>query len=191
MSSFYLKQLKLAEDLEGAVICVRHLIQGDQGPPFVEMFLEPESPEFFWRCSNQVSLYPTRSKSLFAILNDDGKELYQSIKDLYLKSEPKKTFQTYSVCPQESGNWFADKTSKFWNEDFGVASIHSFENRIVLGKTASGEWFTTSPCIFIDTDEGWCFTRSGSFYKLETQMDYFECNHLMQNDLKNKERELV
>ena len=182
-STFYQKQLELVNEVGDSIVCLRHLL-GDPGEPIPTYFLKPDCEEYYRCCSEQVTMHPRYSQSLDEILNDAGKELYQKIKEKANNTIPKKEFEMYCIIPVRSGSWFSDQTSKYHG---GVkATFNSFENLAVWGKSEN-DYYQTSPCFFINVNEGWCYTKSGSFYKLKSELSYCEFHKIIQE---NQEKNL-
>lgn len=184
LSETYVKQLKLVDKISEHVVCLRPLVHGDQGDSIAYRFINPECPEYYWIASDQVSLYPFQSASLDDILSAAGKELFKAVSNEWenVKNNPKRVILSYAIVPVESGYWFADQQSKYWNELHGQASLHSFQNWAVLGKLQDGQWIQTSPCIFIDTTNGWCYTKSGNFYRIENESGIIETHQQIARD---------
>jgi hypothetical protein len=152
------------------IVLTNHL--SDPGEPIPKYYLNPDSLEYYACACYQVSMYPMTSKNdvnVLDILNESGKELYRCIQNKCQNEPPKNTLEMYSIRYVNSGSWFADETSHYYtdNPDSYKGSFNTFQNMIIHGKIKdTDEWMQTSPCIFVNEKEGWCFTKSGNHYKL-------------------------
>ena len=183
--SFHENHIELAKKLSNSphVLCTQHLIE--DGEPIPKYFLKPDSEEFYW-CSNyQFSIHPKNNNKLSDVLNEDGKVLYNNIRKLVLSSIPQKTIDVYTLEYVNSGSWFADQTSKYYlnANDKIKGAFNSFDNISIKGRIIGTKtWINTSPCIFVNIEEGWCFTKNGSIYKLLEHKTFLEIEDLMYSD---------
>lgn len=105
-----------------------------------------------------------------------GQGVYDDILKKVENREFKDTFISCSVDYSNSGSWFSDQNSKWYNkyeniEENCAGAFNTFYNICITGKLVNDKYCTTSPCIFycLPTAEsdGWCFTKSCSLYCLQ------------------------
>lgn len=156
-----------------------------------QTLLKSDSQEYYMFSSFQKTIIPinneseridTSSSSLEKILSDKGLIIYEHAKTLADMNDFKDEFIEYRFDRSNSGSWFGDENS-FWYDKQTMyekgtkGSFNTWNNINIIGKTKhSGEKFvTTSPCVFIihecneeegNEEKGWCYTFSGSLYKL-------------------------
>ena len=140
--------------------------------------LKKDSIEYYHLCISQVTIQPEDPNvPLKNILSDYGLMVYDYACNL-AKQPPKDEFTEYTLDRINSGSWFAEKESKYYNPDEPGGFFNSFNNVVVIGKTLKTEeksFTKTSPCLFVNTKEGWVYTKSGSLYKLSgKEYDYLE-----------------
>lgn len=133
---------------------------------------ERNSIEWYYSGSNQSFI---NVKSLGA-LNEKGRKLYDDVLLKVQNQDYKNEFVKFYTQRELSGSWYADPTSTFYDitnknnpmtdQESISGLINTWNNVCVIGTVANGESLTTSPCIFIS--DKWCYTSSGSLYKLGT-----------------------
>ena len=130
--------------------------------------LKKDSLEYYKLCLFQVTIQPENPDTpLKDILSEYGLMVYEYACNL-AKIGAKDEFMEYTLEQSNSGAWFTDKESPYFDPD-ECGFFNSFKNIIVVGKTKNtkeDQFTTTSPCIFVNKEEGWCYTRSGNIYKL-------------------------
>lgn len=145
---------------------------------YVRDWIKPDVAEWYFSASTQCYM----NKKLLPVMNEKGKKKYEEVLALVRDKKFKNEFVTYRIDPALSGSWYADPMSKFFKMDNPIAEkgtlgmINTWLNVVIVGTLANGEIVTSSPCIFIsekdnDSDEvKWCYTSSGSLYKLGTKV---------------------
>lgn len=141
-----------------------------------KQLLKNDTHEYYLFASNQCTIYPLPQNKLKNILSSQGLALLEDILRKVKCKEFKDSALDYSICPQNSGYWMALKNSRW----FGVStyweagiegSLNTFFNKCIEGRFEKADnRLTTSPCVFIveasEFEDGWCYTKSGSLYKL-------------------------
>lgn len=163
-------RLELAESVF-PVICVTPVFPGfaEDTTPLAKELLKPNTKEMYETCEWQHTVWPLDGHGLSDVLNDDGVTLYAKVLVKVNQHQFKDTISDYQIDYKHSGMWVADKSSPFHDESEQCnGCLNSFNNKAIVGisKTHS-KYITTSPCIFITPN--WCYTKSGSLYKLENQ----------------------
>ncbi|QKF93575.1 hypothetical protein QKU48_gp0117 [Fadolivirus algeromassiliense] len=139
-------------------------------------YVKSDTEAYYNISSDQVTI-PKFYGTYEEILNEDGLTLLQSVKEKVAKGEFKDTFVKYKLERENSGSWFANQSSQFYDPSAMKGCFNSFYNVVICGytqellDTLDGELFTrgtkfmqTSSILFY-TDE-WAYTKSGSLYKL-------------------------
>ncbi len=162
--------------------------------------IKPGTLEMYEVCECQYSVfnlykYPKGGKTLVEILNYIGQKLYEFVLEKVAKNEFTDELTDYVMTYENSGMWHANEMSEYFdpsNEMKGC--LNSFNNRHITGfSKKNNNMMTTSACIFImnggenggvndeendeendgvnDRDIKWCFTKSGSLYKLTSTLN--------------------
>ena len=170
---------KILDDLKDcdSLLIVPQLLKES---PFAERYLKKDTFEYYLVANQQYSIYPVEWNNtvpkLEDILNKDGLRLLIYVQMNVAKNNFKDTILNFNVDPSQSGRWYdtpESSYSSFYNKGNIGCTLNSWKNMVITGKSeASNERITTSPCIFINQDEGWCFTLSGSLYRLKNETNY-------------------
>lgn len=140
--------------------------------PLAKELLKPGTKEMYETCELQHTVYSIDGNKLSSILNDAGVQLYATVLVKVNNQEFKDTISDYRLIERHSGMWVADQNSPFHDtsEEGCNGCLNSWNNRAIHGYlTSMSKYVTTSPCIFITQD--WCYTTSGSLYRLENKIE--------------------
>jgi len=141
--------------------------------------MKPGTLEMYEVCECQYSVFPLvneekGARDIYEILNHTGVKLYTFVLDKILKNEFVDEFTEFCVTTSNSGMWHADESSGYFDPAEHIRGcLNTFQNQRIQGiSKAKNKVLTTSVCIFIANKEQvkWCFTKSGSLYKLGTEM---------------------
>jgi len=149
------------------------------------MYINKDTKEYYYLATNQYTILPCNDNNndITTILTDKGKELYSQSQQRYEKGEVKDTLTIYNINQENSGSWYSDTTSPFYNKEECRGCFNTWNNRTINGKSlAMNEWITTSVVIFITPE--WCLTKSGNLYKLGTYVDTATIVAMMEEDRK-------
>lgn len=141
-----------------------------------QKYLKVNTREYYQSSLFQTSVYPLNLEETYEhILNDRGLQVYkqaqQNVNDKKFDSE----FIDFAIQFSNSGGWFADEKSDFYDPDEQQGYINSFKDVTILGlRESDRQYITTSPCIFYNLKEKWCLTQSGSLYKLNNEMSHLD-----------------
>lgn len=141
-----------------------------------KQLLKEDSHEYYLFAFQQYTIKPLPGNVLNDVLSSKGVELFNSIVQKVKDRAFKDSFLTYEVCMDRSGNWFAAESSpwygksEYW-EDGILGAFVTWNNNFINGNSEKQGAICTSTCIFIveptETEDGWCYTKSGSLYKLK------------------------
>lgn len=151
---------------------------------FAHQYVKPDTKEYYYITSDQITIpYNSLNESYETILSEKGLELLQNIKEKVEKGEFKDTFVKYRVDLENSGSWFGNASSPFYNPTDCKGCLNSWGNIVIRGYTQelldnlhgnnpsySDLTMKTSPVVFYTNQ--WCYTKSGSLYKLEEKITY-------------------
>ena len=135
-------------------------------------FIRQDSEEYYFLSDGQYSLFPfSRYES---VLNEEGKELLDRVRRMVKEMSFKNEIHPYSRISEHSGGWRSDQLSPHYGKPHpntvpndNIQGIwNTWNNVCIQGVASDNKPITTSACIFIFEDEGWCYTASGSLYKL-------------------------
>jgi hypothetical protein len=137
----------------------------DKNIPIAKELLKPNTREIYEACEWQYTILPLDENKLSDILNDYGVKFYANVMLSVNAKEFKDTIYNPQFANKHSGMWIADKSSPYHKDDECLGCLNSWTNVVVSGRSeVHDKDIVTSPCIFITSD--WCYTRSGSLYKL-------------------------
>lgn len=199
------KRLELASNLNASgVVLMSEIIPRDlSGVPIALELLKDGSIEKFEACEQQYTIsipknsnsffrniteYITESEKILDILNDKGKEIYNLILEKVERKEFKDTFTKYAYTSNHSGAWFPDKKSKFYDTEESInAYLNTFKNVTIVGNSVEKGPIQTSVILFfkdsiVENGEikeyGWCYSKSGSLYRLGIKTSIYEMNDI-------------
>lgn len=130
-------------------------------------WLKKDSKEYYLLANYQYTLYPLNVD----VLTQKGLQLYCSALMQYYNNNFTNEIEEYYIDPQNSGSWFADENSEWYGkanflEEGSKGCFNSWNNMNIVGMLKDGSPISTSTCIFINQELGWCLTKSRSLYKL-------------------------
>ena len=129
-------------------------------------YVKDTSKFYFQSTSGQRTIYSTEDEKLEEILNKEGIELYQKVLKKVENEEYKDTLQSLNIIHQNPGIWVPNESSPHYNPKEHQRHYSDLSNLVVMGFAINkGSNITTSTLIFLTND--WCYTFSGSLYKLE------------------------
>jgi len=139
-------------------------------------YVKTDTESYYGLCSEQVTIPKDENNSYESILNEEGLREFNRVQELVANNAFKNTFVKYRLARGNSGTWFNDKTSSFYKPEY-YSALNTFSNVLIEGvlqdmsdeEISSDKVLTTSPVIFYT--DNWCYTRSGSLYKLEGQFE--------------------
>ena len=144
-------------------------------------WVQENTQQHYFLANEQISLYPLSEYT--DVLTEKGQKYLTYCQQLADANEFKGEFVEYYVEFIRTGSWFADKTSQFYNtkHPFLDGEVEgawcTWRNACVVGLTSSGKPMKTSACVIL-MNEGdgvhWCYTYSGSMYKLGKEATTFE-----------------
>jgi hypothetical protein len=142
-------------------------------------WIDPEAAEWYFSSSSQCYM----DKKALQVMNEKGKRKYEEVLALVRDKKFKNEFVTYRIDHERSGSWYANPMSKFFNMDHPMAEkgtlgmMNTWNNIVIAGTLLNGEKVVSSPCVFMSDDTTdndnavkWCYTSSGSLYKLGTKI---------------------
>lgn len=137
-------------------------------------WLNSDTKEYYFLSVSQYTLYPI--EDYVSSLNVKGKLLYEYVKEQANNNNYKTEIVEYYLERENSGGWFCDPTSKFYNtenkltDDPNIQGIfNTLNNIVIVGILSTGQPISTSCCVFICNE--WCYTSSGSLYKLGKRIE--------------------
>lgn len=155
--------------------------------PFAYELLKEDTEERYNACEAQYTIILEKDNRLEDVLNEQGLRLYLAVLRKVEAQEFKNVLVPYAVEFGHSGMWHCNKKSPFFDAKEGVcAFLNTFRNKLVVGYVKEmNKILSTSACIFVT--EEWCYTRSGSLYKLEgEQTELSAVNAAVVRDNQNK-----
>ena len=138
--------------------------------------LKPNTNEYYSSSVLQTTILPVRPDTQYEdILNEKGLEIYKQAQEDVKNDKFISEFPEFACQYTNSGGWFADENSKFYDCEEFKGMLNTQNNITIVGKSTGhgGACMTTSVCIFCNVKEGWCLTQSGSLYKLGNKISLF------------------
>lgn len=187
---FVEKRAELSADFgaHDRAIIHRFLTPTDNTIPLAYDLLKKGTREFYEACEMQYTLPidTHMTNDIRDILNEKGLALYNDVLEKVNRKEFKDTYSKYFVDSYNSGMWHANKDSPFFDQaENVVCCLNTFRNRKIQGLNQRvNKVFTTSCCIFYKDstdDDGWCYTASGSLYRLQEKIGFKEMQDLLSN----------
>ena len=122
--------------------------------------------EYFLCSIDQITTKPHNKKTNYKdILNKEGLKIYEKICEKIKKKEFKDEISIKEIYTHQSGTWCADEESPFYNKNDNKMILNTYNNCSFIGVLKEKE-IITSTILMYNIDENWCFTISGSLYKL-------------------------
>ena len=154
-----------------------HILITETSTSNFKQLLKSDSKEYFLFAFSQCTISPLPGNNLNDILSEKGHELYNQVLKKVKDCVFKDTISNYSIQNIESGKWFALENSPWFDKckpygDGITGTFHSWQNIQIKGfaEKHAFSFINTSSCVFFveatDNDDGWCYTKSGSLYKL-------------------------
>ena len=152
-----------------------HLLVTNTHQSEYKSLLKSESHEYYLFSMLQCTISPLPGNDIKCVLSKKGLELYEEVSKKVKDGLFKDTFLEHQLEKGNSGPWFALENSPWFGkskyiEDGFVGSFNSWNNTHIHGVSEKQGRISTSTCIFVinstSDEEGWCYTKSGSLYKL-------------------------
>lgn len=168
-----LLEQKIAQVNSSPHILMSNLPQSD-----CKLLLKPDSHEYYLFAMYQHTIIPLPGNNIRDILTQDGLTLYEQVLQKVKDGLFKDTFFEHKIQKGQSGRWFALENSPWFGkseycEKGIVGAFCTWQNSYVHGLAEKQGMISTSPCIFLmessNIQDGWCYTKSGSLYKLTYQ----------------------
>lgn len=145
------------------------LLTGGSSAPPCAQYVDKDSKEFYSLAADQVTI-PKRKGSYDLVLSTEGILKFRELSCRAINGPFTDTIQQYYLATDNSGPWFADKSSPHYVHGSG-GCLNSWNNvRITGWRYLNGiKTPISTSCVLFYTDT-WCYTKSGSFYKLGEQV---------------------
>lgn len=165
------QRLDMAEKLSPQVVMCKEVpgfIKSDK--PFARELLTPGTKEMYNCCEWQYSIILCPGSTFEDVLNTRGMKMLRRAREMVKANQFNDTIYEYHTLFEASGLWTADQQSQYHSGKI-TASLCSLNNICVSGTSgkehdAKKNVISTSACVFINEQEGWCYTQSGSLYKI-------------------------
>lgn len=128
---------------------------------------------FFWTYDT-ISLID--QNNLTNINNIIDQNIINEFNNISKLNNYKNTFNKYSIQSVRTSIWKANSLHPYF-EIYNINSpplihLNTFNNIVILGDTIDGKKITTNIVKYITDD--WCYTISGSLYKLNNKVPLFD-----------------
>lgn len=165
-----MKHLTRGDDGEDAGLFIFPRDERDDEPSEAAKCVRTDVKEYFTMADSQITI-PSFPLNI-DILTDYGKQRFANVQQLVRDSPPKQIFQQYALMQSPSGIWCANEKSPWYNGQ--PHELNSDRNIVIHGlyyapNSEKKSFMATSPVIFVTQD--WCYTHSGSIYRLIEQVD--------------------
>ena len=160
-------------------------------PCFAADLLKRNCVEFYNLSSSQYTIIPT-TKNVESIVNKCGLQMYQAACSDYNQNRYKDQFTSYCLINDNSGSWFANPESPFYDDSPNALKgmLNTFKNVLIWGFTEKSTDIPirTSQCVFLERGK-WALTKSGSFYRLDgVEHNYIDFSNMINKDKMNKNK---
>jgi hypothetical protein len=161
--------------------------------------LRKDCEEYYRVSLRQVTVRPLYPKNapIESILSKEGLEKYNFVTKRAENTDNfKDEISEYALSSENSGSWFANSSSTFYDPDDLKGILNCLNNIVVYGWSKKHQQsISTSPVVFITPKpvEGsdkfrWCITKSGSLYKLGKEFDIWEMHIMIEEKKKQKNK---
>lgn len=134
---------------------------------FARALLNKSSKEYYNASNYQHTIHIQNNNT--SILNNEGLSLYNNIQEKINANNFNNTIIDYMVMHTESGMWINDNNSNHYDITRAIAELNTLNNVKIYGMNKEkNEPILTSTIIMYS--ELWCYTLSGSLYKLENNI---------------------
>ena len=131
---------------------------------FARALLNKSGKEYYNASNYQYSIHIQNNN--INMLNSEGIILYNNIQKKINANNFTDTIINYMVMHTESGMWINDNNSDYYDITRAIAELNTSNNVKIYGMNKEkNEPILTSTVIMYS--ESWCYTLSGSLYKLE------------------------
>ncbi len=134
---------------------------------FARAYFNKSSKEYYNASNNQNTIYISNDN--ISMLNNEGLNLYNSIQQKINSNNFTNKITSYILMYTESGMWINDINSAYYDITRASVELHTFNNIKIYGMNKDkNEPILSSIVIMYGLT--WCYTTSGSLYKLENNM---------------------
>lgn len=154
------------------------LLTGGNGAPDASDYVKPDTKEFYYLSSDQVTVPQNDHGNYDGIVNENGlltlAQINENVKNN--KFSPR-YIEEYFLDFANSGPWFPNNKSPFYKSKDGNGCFNSFDNVLVCGwfmENGERRPITTSSIVFYndsDLQAKWCYTKSKSLYRMGKQVE--------------------
>lgn len=131
-------------------------------------YLNEPSKEYYLTSNGQKTIYLSEPNNP-NMLNANGIKIYNEIQDKIKNNQYNETITNYAIMPSPSGMWINDANSDYYDPRQPTAVLNTFNNVVIYGvKKGTHEVILTSIIQMYSSE--WCYTLSGSLYKLENDI---------------------